>query len=792
MKIKKWTMDFEEYKSLPCEIPCTMYGTLIKNEKIENPYFGMNEQKYTPLSSKPCVFHSSFPVDEEILSKDYIELRFYGLDTLCSIFLNDRKIAYTSDMHRIYAFDVKEHLVYGENHLKIEFLSPVEYITKMNNKYFIWNNKDTIPGAAHIRKATCMFGWDWAPKLPDMGIFRDVELYSYNTDKIEDVYVRQYHHDGKVDLEIFAERKRGSNTTLRATIDGKTVDLSDGCTKITIEHPKLWWVRGYGEQYLYTLKVEMLDGDSIIDEKIKKIGLRTLEVSTAIDEIGREFCFINNGVRIFAMGANYVPQDSILSEITPQRTKKLIDSCLDANHNCIRIWGGGYFPDDDFYDLCDEAGLLVWQDFMTACYPIWLHDEFKRNYIAEAIDNIKRIRNHPSLGLFCGNNELERNIKSSNVFQSELFRQDYIELFERILPSLCETYSPETFYWQSSPSSYGGFLNVDNENTGDTHFYSPQIDYRSHNFRFCSEYGFQAFPTMKTIQSFAEQKDWNCLSRVMENHQKSSIGNRTILGYIASTYLMPHNFADFVYASQLYQANAISDAVQHFRSIRGICMGSIYWQLNDCAPVASWSSIDYYGRYKALHYFVKKLYAPVAVGVFLDKDTISVNVSNETMHSFRGRVSISLCTNDMTVIETDTLDVELAKLSSEYVFQKAYVPGDKYSEYICVSLYDENKNLISQQTKLFVKPKHFSFEKPNISLRLERVNESKIAATLSSHTYAMGVYMDFENTDVVFSDNYFDIAEDRDYKVYFDSPVPVSELLSQIQIKSVYDIGRTC
>lgn len=790
MRINKWTMDFEEYKDLPCEVPCTMYGTLLKNGKIDNPFFGMNEQKYMPLSNKSCLFKTTFTVDGDTLSKDYSELNFYGLDTLCNIFLNGKKIAYTSDMHRFYSFDVKDMLVCGENSLEIEFLSPVEYITKMNNKYYIWNNNDTIKGAAHIRKAICMFGWDWAPKLPDMGIFRSVELCSYNTDKIEDIYVRQHHHDGKVELEIFAEGKRGGDVSFRATIDGKTVLLKDGYAEVTIENPKLWWVRGYGEQNLYTLKVEMLKDGSVIDEKVKKIGLRTIEVSTAIDKIGREFCFINNGVRIFAMGANYVPQDSLLSEITTERTKKLLSSCVDANHNCIRVWGGGYFPDDDFFDLCDEMGILVWQDFLTACYPIWLHDEFKENYIEEAIYNIKRLRNHPSLGILCGNNELERNIMANEIFQGELFRQDYIELFERILPSLCEKYAPEIFYWQSTPSSFGGFYDVENENAGDSHFYSPFVDYRNHNFRFCSEYGFQAFPTMKTIKSFAEDKDMNCFSRVMENHQKSAIGNHTILGYIASSYLMPHSFEDFVYASQLYQANAISDAVQHFRSIRGICMGSIYWQLNDCAPVASWSSLDYYGRYKALHYFVRRLYAPVEVGVFIDNETVSVNVSNEKMTPFKGHVEVSLSSNDMTVIEKDSADVEVEALGSKYVFEKTYNLCDKYSEYVCVSLYDENNNLVSQQTKLFVKPKQYSFEKPNISFKLEKVSEDKAEITLCSDIYAMGVYVDFENTDVVFSDNFFDIAEKRDYKICFNSSLSASELISQIKIKSVYDIGR--
>lgn len=795
MYIEKWKMDYEKHIGLDCTIPCTMYGTLLEHGIIDDPFYAMNDQKYTQLSEKDCIFYSSFTADEELLKKDYIYLNFYGLDTLCDIFINDKKIAYTSDMHRMYSFDVKKLLVRGENTLKVAIKSPIKYAEKMNNEYFLWNGKDTISGVAHLRKSLCMSGWDWSPKLPDMGIFREVEVDAYNTDKIDDVAILQYHENGKVRLEISAATKHNSNCDIYFYIDKQRVKLINGTAEVIIENPRLWWARGYGEQYLYDTRIELSDNNSIIDIKEQRIGLRTLTISTerdADDVTKGEFCFVNNGVKIFAMGANYVPQDNLLSRIDPEKIKELIFSCVYANYNCIRIWGGGYFPNEEFYDLCDELGIIVWQDFMSACYPFRLTDEYKENFKEEAVYNIKRLRNRASLGLFCGNNELEWNFEryenAIDSFKSQLLRNDYIEVFERMLPSLCKEYAPQTFYWPSSPSSNGGFAGAEEEETGDVHFYSPLPDYSGHKFRFCSEYGFQSFPSMKTIRSFAEEKDLNCFSRVMENHQKSGIGNKTLLGYIAENYLAPYSFENLVYASQLFQAKAVSDAVQYFRSIRGICMGSIYWQFNDCAPVASWSSVDYYGRYKALHYAAKRFYAPIAIGIFAEKGKIRINLSNETREKFSGVLTISVCRNDMSVIEKREIKVSAPELSSKDVFADELTLEDKYSNYIYVTLFDDIGKEIASQSMLCVKPKHFEFKKPDFSVHFTKNNDD-VSVIIKSDVFAMGVYLDFDEFDCIFSDNFFDIGENKEYVITFKSDKKTEELEKSLKIKSVYDIG---
>lgn len=795
MEIRDFTMLFDTYPPLTCQVPCSMYGTLLDHGLIEDPFWRTNEQKYTALSEKDCIFESVFSVDASYLSKEHIYLHFHGLDTLCQVYLNGKKIAYTSDMHRHYRFDVKQHLLCGENVLRLVFLSPIAYASTMNNKHFLWHNPDTIPGAAHLRKAICMFGWDWAPKLPDMGIFRKIELEAYDTDKLEDISVLQYHAEKSVDLEISVSTRHAIASEIYFSMAGQTVRLENGKGTVTISNPRLWWVRGYGEQYLYDAEVTLVHAGTVIDRITHKLGLRTLDISTQHDQgqdddVRAEFCFVNNGIKIFAMGANYVPQDSLLSRITPERIRKLLNACVDANYNCIRIWGGGYYPGDDFFDLCDELGIIVWQDFMSACYGFWFHKEFKENYIQEAIDNIKRIRLHPSLGLFCGNNEMEINFKNSpSVFGSASLQQDYIELFERILPELCHEYAPNVYYWPSSPSSGGGFWEVGKEEIGDTHFYSPAANYETHNFRFCSEYGFQSFPPVKTIQSFSEISDRNPFSRVMEFHQKSRIGNKSILRNMSDHYQMPYSFENLVYASQLFQADEIDRAVQHFRRIRGTCMGSLYWQLNDIAPVASWSSLDYYGRYKALHYTAKRFYAPVALGIFTKGHTVTVNLANETQTAFTGTLSVKLCRRDFSVIAEDSLSVSTAELSSEDVFRKSYSPEDDYSNYVTATLYDRNGMQVFQKTALFVKPKHFDFAKPNITVQFEKTDNHTVKAAVSSDTFAMRVALDFSGFDCVLSNNFFDIATPDCYTISFQTEKTVKELSRNLQIKTVYDIG---
>lgn len=798
MLLKDWRMSYEGYEGLACQAPCSMYGVLLEHGLIKDPFYGLNELELTGYSDKDCSFEAEFTVDGDTLARQHVELVFLGLDTLCRITLNGRVLADTKNMHRRYIFDVKDHLAEGTNLLRLDFASPTEYFRAMDNKHFLKTNNDTIPGAAHLRKAFYMSGWDWGPMLPDMGIFRPVSLEAYDGDRIDNIFVRQHHKNGAVTLEIQVDTFHSTPCTVDVTVDGQTLRLgADHRGTVTVTDPKLWWVRGYGEPYLYDITARIVDGEQVLDEKTQKLGLRTLTVSTAPDENGSEFCFVLNGIKIFAMGANYIPQDNLLSRINPTRTDELLRMALDANFNCLRIWGGGYYPEDEFYDLCDRYGLMVWQDSMLACCNVWLNRSMTEEYTEEMIYNLRRLRHHPSLGIWCGNNEMEEAVMYWDGYggNNALVREDYIQLYERLFPELVAEHAPETFYWPASPSSGGGFDDPSCGHRGDTHFWAvwhgskPFSEYRKHKFRFCSEYGFESYPSMKTVRTFAEPEDWNCFSRVMENHQKCKGGNTKILMYLAAQYRYPNSFETLVYASQLLQADAIRYGVEHFRRCRGYTMGSVYWQFNDCWPVASWSSVDSQGRYKALHYAAKKFYAPVAMGLFLEDDRLTVNVANETMQSFRGRVRVRFCDRDFTVLAERETDLTVDALTSLDVLSLDVIKERPEREFIVADLYDEQGTPVMRQTELYMPPKHFAWAKPTVTVEVEAA-EGGAWIRLTSDTLAKGVYLDFDTFDPVLSNNFFDLTDGEPYTVHVTTDKSVEQIREELKILTVYDIGR--
>jgi len=554
-------------------------------------------------------------------------------------------------------------------------------------------------------------------------------------------------------------------------------------------------VRGYGEQPLYDVRVNMKKDGVELDAVTRRIGLRTLEVSTAADKVGREFCIVCNGVKIFAMGADYIPEDSILNRVTARRNRQLLEDCAAANFNCLRVWGGGYYPDDWFFDGCDELGIVVWQDFMAACFPIRLSRRFREDFTQEAIDNVKRLRHHASLGLLCGNNELEANLAHNpDLFGSQRIHMDYMELFERILPDVCEKYAPQTFYWPSSPSSLGGLLRIDDETLGDSHYWDiwfgnmPFAEVRKHRIRFCSEYGFQSFPCMKTVRSFAQSDDLNCYSRVFENHQKSGAGNSLLMNHLSRYHRLPCSMEQMIYATQLLQAEAMRCGVEYFRSIRGICMGSLYWQLNDCWPVASWSSIDYFGRWKGLHYAAKRFHAPVTVCVFLEEGKLRVSLANETRKPFGGKLKVTLRTADLQELACRQVPAWGEPLSATEVFCEEFEVEDPYETFVCVELFEDDV-CIARRSELFAAPKHFSFRKPSVQVRFEKKQE-KTYAHVSADCYCKDVYLDFKNFDCRLSDNFFDLTDKEEYTILVQTDRSVQELEENLQIMTVYDIGR--
>jgi len=800
---------------MEAEVPGTVYGALLAKNLIPDPYYRDNELKVLPLMDNDFCFMTEFFVDGRLLSCDRLLLRFEGLDTLADIYVNDAWAGSACNMHRTWEFDISAAKIAreGKNSLKVVLHSPTKYIREENKKIYTGGIREAMEGFPHLRKAHCMFGWDWGPRLPDAGIFREASLLGIKKSRLESVYITQIHEAGEValDFDIALESVDGHPAgTVEISVfdpDGKKIaeqredfEAEKINSRIRIKNPLLWWPRGYGEQPLYDVKVELADreGDEL-DAWERKIGLRTMTVNTQKDEWGRCFAHEVNGVKIFAMGADYIPEDNLLCRITEERTRKLLEDAAWANHNCIRVWGGGYYPDDYFYDICDELGLIVWQDFMYACASYELDDDFEANIIRETTDNVRRIRHHACLGLWCGNNEMESQIQAGEWNSSPKQKYDYIKIYEYIIPKILKKEDPAAFYWPSSPSSGGNFDDPGDENRGDVHYWDvwhgnkPITEYRKFHFRYLSEFGFQSFPGLRTVEAFTEASDRNIFSRIMEMHQRNPAANGKILNYLSATYLYPKDFDHLLYASQLLQADAIRYGVEHFRRFRGRCMGTVVWQLNDIWPVASWSGIDYYGRWKALHYAERKMFAPVMISCE-ERGEVSerpfciaepapieksarLHIANETMENVRGIAAWSLRRPDSSVILERCREAEVPALGGVWLDKMDFGEYEEREIHLYYK-FMVNGEVVSENTCLFTPPKHYCFCDPH--LRCER-DGSHI--TVYADAYAKNVELIGEDGELWLSDNFFDMeAGSRTVEILAGGA-------SEIGCRSVFDIA---
>lgn len=809
LKIRGKDSELLPKDGIEAKVPGSVCAALLENDLIPDPFYRDNELKVLPLMENDFSYSTVFIPDEEMFSCDEALLRFDGIDTLADIYLNGTFLGGTDNMHRVFEFAVLSKLKKGENELRVELHSPTKYIKEENKKVYTGGSHECMEGFPHIRKAHCMFGWDWGPRIPDAGIFRDVSLLGIRESRIDSVYIAQYHEKDRVTLDLHVSLKHFS---MEDTSEVKAEVISPEGNrylpeesrkeehKIEITDPKLWWPRGYGEQPLYQVKVTLLSKEGeVLDTWEKRIGLRTLTVNTDQDEWGNCFAHEVNGIKIFAMGADYIPEDNLLSRVTRERTEKLLKDAAEANHNCIRVWGGGYYPDDWFFDICDELGLLVWQDFMFACASYELTDEFERNVTEEIIDNVRRIRHHACLALWCGNNEMETQTLDQTWKPSAKQKYDYIKLFEYIIPKILKEEDPAAFYWPSSPSSGGNYDDPWDENRGDTHYWDvwhgnkPFTEYRKFRFRYLSEFGFQSFPCLKTVESYTLPGDRNIFSRVMEMHQRNCAANGKILNYLSATYLYPKDFDSLLYASQLLQADAIRYGVEHFRRCRGRCMGAVVWQLNDIWPVASWSSIDYYGRWKALHYAEKKMFAPVMISceetgelserpyciaepAAIEKSA-RLHVANETMQEVKGTVKWQLCLPDSTVLESGSAEVTVPALDGVWLAKMDFGQYDERKIHLSYQFFVDDR-VVSGNTCLFTAPKHYYFEDPRLTLEREGS-----VLTVKAESYAKNVAIEGLDDDVKLSDNFFDM----------EAGICRVEILegsaTQFKCRSVYDMA---
>lgn len=827
---------------LPARVPGSVYGDLLANGRMEDPYYRDNEWRALEIIKDDFEYVTHFSVPEEYLREEKVLLRFEGIDTIADLVLNEVALGHTENMHRTFEFSVKEYLKAEDNELRVVLYSPTGFIKAAYGKCPIEGSSDAMKGFPYLRKAHCMFGWDWGPRLPDAGIWRNVSLLAFSGARFDSVYITQHHQSGSVDLEFqidLEEAVTGRTFRLEGenryqTVGGQVVSAADGSwlsaasdenseydyritvvdpdgvcrvydgspSRITVEKPQLWWPNGYGKQPLYRIRAELLrktpSGEELVDVWEKRIGLRTMTMHIEKDAYGEQFAHEVNGVRIFAMGADYIPEDNLLGRVTAERTYELLKQARDANFNCIRVWGGGNYPYDAFWDACDELGLIVWEDFMFACAVYDLTPEFEANIRQELIDNIKRIRHHASLGLWCGNNEMEMFVDQGRWVTRHREKSDYVKMYEYIIPKILEIYDPNTFYWPASPSSGGAFDDPNGESRGDVHYWDvwhgdkPITEYRKFYFRYLSEFGFQSFPSLKTCETFTEPEDRNIFSYVMEKHQRNKTANGKIMNYMEQTFLYPTSFDTVLYASQLLQAEAIRYGVEHFRRNRGRCMGTVIWQLNDCWPVASWSSIDYCGRWKALHYYAKRFFAPLMLSCaeegILTQDTnpnaepyhvrksIHLNVANETMSDQEVTVRYALRNADGEILREGSVSLTVPALSSRWLSKEDMEDAELYSNYVSYEMETEGK-VISGGSVMFCAPKHFRFHDPKLRVRAEG-NELVVTAS----AYARSIEIINEDDDMLLEDNYFDMnGGERRIRIVRGNP-------TGLKVRSIYDI----
>lgn len=793
-------------------VPGSVYADLMADGTMPDPFWRENELDAFKRMKKDYVYQRAFTVTEAQLAHAHVELVCEGLDTLAHVSLNGREIAFADNMHITWVWDVKEQLHAGENTLEIRFDSPILYCAKKAEEAPGWESSDATPGFRHLRKAHCMFGWDWGPRLPDAGIWRPIFLRTWDTARLENALMLQAHHDGVVDVTIRPEIAGESAWSAEITApDGEVLTLPETMAAeqvIAIQNPQLWWPNGLGKQPLYRVTVRLATGDT----RMWRIGLRTMTVSREKDEWGEEFCHVVNGMKVFAMGADYIPEDNILARVTPERTRRLLEDCKAANFNAIRVWGGGYYPDDAFYDICDELGLLVWQDLMYACAFYDLTPDFERSIRVETHQNVARLRHHASLALICGNNEMEMFMAGAN---SALINHrtwefvptyphhitDYVKMFEYILPAIVKETAPQTYWWPASPSSGGNFDAPNDENRGDNHYWDvwhgekPFTEYRKFFFRYASEFGFQSFPCLKSVKQFTLPDDRNIFSRVMERHQRNQAANGKILSYLSQTFRYPNSFDDLLYASQLMQAEAIRYGVEHWRRNRGRCMGAIIWQLNDIWPVASWASIDYYGRWKALHYAAKRFFAPVMISAEEEGElsqnpkineyhpaplekSFRLNVCNETLRDVTGEVVWALRTPDGAIVRQNQQTLTIPAMSAKWLDKVDCADASLTGHYVSFAFVVDDVAL-SEGTCIFCAPKHFEFV--DLRLTLETRGDTLV---VTSHAYAKQVWLESEDADLLLDDNAFDMNPGT--KVVR----VVQGSAEKVRGRSVWDLGR--
>lgn len=814
-----------ENEWLPATVPGTVHTDLMANGVIEDPYYRLNELDVQWIDKTDWEYKTTFSVDDNILGRDRVQLDFKGLDTYADMFLNGEQVLVADNMFREWQVDVKELLNEGENELRILFRSPIaEGLKKYDASEFVYPGAENdqaergqVEGnkrvSIYTRKAGYHYGWDWGPRLVTSGIWRPVSLKAWDVARIENLQIVQNEVSEEkatftAVFEVDAEKRGKAALTVKndgIILAAAEVQLQEGIEKyevdFEIQSPKLWWTNGLGEAHLYNITGELKMKQGTIAENTR-IGIRTLELVREEDEHGTSFYFKLNGHPVFMKGANIIPNDMFIPRVTDENYRTMIETAKNSNMNMLRVWGGGIYEEDIFYDLCDENGILVWQDFMFACAMFPNDEPFLENIRQEAIDNVKRLRNHPSIALWCGNNEI---LTAWNTWGwkgiaerqgedvPEKVWQAYVDIFHKTLPEVVEEYDPSRSYWGSSPSSGLG-IQADLVN-GDEHYWGvwwgkePFETYATHLARFMSEYGYQSFPEFSTVKKYTAPEDHDIYSEVMKSHQRSSIGNETIEYYLLKEYKRPKDFESFLYVNHVLQAEGIKFGLEGHRRAMPFTMGSLYWQLNDVWPVASWSSTDYFQKWKALQYYVKKGFDQVLVSPYTDDLKFKVGIVNDWLEQVNAQLILKIMDFDGRVIWERASLVEIPANSSrdyfnenknEFLYRK-----DTRSLLFSAELV-ENGKTISRNLYFFRPFKELNITAPQVEYTIAKT-DSGFDIALKTDKLAKNVYLQIEDEEGFFSDNYFDMLPGEKVTINLGTDISEEKLKEILTVRTLDD-----
>jgi beta-mannosidase len=819
----------------PATVPGCVHTDLLAAGQIPDPLFRDNELKLQWIGKTDWEYETTFSVTPATLQRTNLELVFHGLDTYADVTLNDAAILHADNMFREWRVSVKPHLRLGANQLRIRFRSPLNEVATLPTQYgfplYATNDEQAMavvgdkgpPLSPYTRKAPYQYGWDWGPRFVTSGIWQPIQLEAWDAARITNLHVQQQTlsaQAAQLQLTIAYDGAPTSNQTSATLVvetqgpDGKStgqeqaVTLAAGSheltTKLRLDQPQRWFPAGYGAQALYTFTVRLVQNGQVLDSAHQRIGLRTLEVRRQPDQYGKSFEFVVNGIPVFAKGANWIPADIFPTRVTPAKYRQLLQSAKDCHMNMVRVWGGGIYENDVFYDTCDELGLLVWQDFMFACSFYPGTPAFLDNVRQEATHQVRRLRHHPSVAIWVGNNENEVAWQDWNIpaiigpaHQKEVWG-DYLRLFNDVLPAVLREQDPSRLYWPSSPSANYEDL-ASRQNNGDMHYWAvwagtePLSAYEKQVPRFMSEYGFQSFPELKSVQQYAQPADYDIASPIMRQHQRSQAGNPRLLEYLRRDFLEPKDFPSFLYVSQVLQAHAIKIAAEHLRRNRPRVMGSLYWQLNDCWGAASWSSIDYYGRWKALQYYAQRFYADVLVSPHEEGDNLRFYVVSDRTSAVPAKLHVRLLDFNGQVLFKQTQTLQIEPLTSKVYLDlpRTTLLQRHNSKQVVMSCEVQalDGSTLSTNTHYFAPPKKIKLPKATITTSWKHLTDSTYQLTLASHQLARDVHLTLAEGDGFFEDNYFDLLPGHTKTVTFRSAGPASteQLKQQLRLQSLVD-----